>query len=585
MGKLGRHMEATTQMNGQTTRGRRWGLALLVVAVAASWLALSGMNLWMGELNQDEGWYLYAAGQIRVGHLPYRDFAFTQPPMLPLVYSWGYHWIERFGVAGGRALTWMLSSLSLLMTLWLAVRLGPRGAQRFTAGLCVLLVAVNLYQSYFTVVVKTYALTGLLLVSGLVMLSFVSRERAFRAAFTGGLLLALATATRISMGVALGLGFLYVLALQHRLKAWAWLDYALGAGLGLGLTFLPFLALGGDGFWFGLFEYHTLRSAGTWLTRAAYQAGALSRLAHAYYPAVIIGILLLAAAGFGRTIRDGSLRCAGGGPGDTAASHGIPPGFAILLVLVLVAVGAVHLLAPFPYDDYQVPLYPLLCAGLSGCAARAWMRLEARYFAAQDPAVRHDRRLAVLLCFWLLCVVHALSSPQAQGWFVAGRDRIWWQLREQSPMGQLRNMGGWVRELTLAEGGTELLTQDTYLAVEAGLPVPRGLEMGPFSYYPDWPRERAERIGVMNRDMLADLLSETTNAPIAAFSGYGLAIRSPEIEPIRREDRLDFEAILDHRFDRVESVPGFGQAGTTLEIWRLKKFEDYPGHAAETAEE
>ena len=104
--------------------------------------------------------------------------------------------------------------------------------------------------------------------------------------------------------------------------------------------------------------------------------------------------------------------------------------------------------------------------------------------------------------------------------------------------------------------------------------VPRGLEMGPFSYYPDWPREKAERIGVMNRDMLAELLEGGTNASIAAFSGYGLSIRSPEVEEVSREDRMAFDRILEERFDPVESVPGFGQAGTTLEIWRRKKPED-----------
>ncbi len=130
-----------------------------------------------------------------------------------------------------------------------------------------------------------------------------------------------------------------------------------------------------------------------------------------------------------------------------------------------------------------------------------------------------------------------------------------------------------------------MLTQDTYLAVEAGLSVPHGLEMGPFSYYPDWTRERAERIGVMNRDMMIELLATTTNAPIAALSGYSLTIRSPEVEEVSREDQMAFNEILQERFDRVESVPGFGQAGTTLEIWRLKKDRGRGRPPVEAAEE
>ncbi len=84
--------------------------------------------------------------------------------------------------------------------------------------------------------------------------------------------------------------------------------------------------------------------------------------------------------------------------------------------------------------------------------------MEAR--CAEEPAgdARSARRLAVLTGLWLVCALHVFSSPMAQNWFVAGRDRIWWRLREQSPMAQLRDMGRWVRELTLAEQGTELLT-------------------------------------------------------------------------------------------------------------------------------
>ena len=126
---------------------------------------------------------------------------------------------------------------------------------------------------------------------------------------------------------------------------------------------------------------------------------------------------------------------------------------------------------------------------------------------------------------------------------MAGRDRIWWRLREESPVAQLRDTAKWVRALNTPESGTHLLTQDTYLAVEAGLPVPHGLEMGPFSYYPDWEREKAERLGVMNRDMMLELLKTETNAPIAALSGYSLSIRSPEVQEVVRDDQLAFDEI------------------------------------------
>ena len=576
-------MEAGLKADVAPDRAWRWGHLLLAVAVVASWVALSAINVWMGELNQDEGWYLYAAKQMAEGRIPYRDFAFTQPPMLPLVYSWAYPWVGQFGLLGGRAVTWAFGTLGLLFATWLAMRAGPRKAQRLTGGLCFILIAMNVYQSYFTTVVKTYSLASLFLGAGLLALAFVGPRRGFRAAVAAGFLLACAAATRISLGATLALGGLYLLACRRRLRSWAWLDFGLGGLLGLGVTLLPFMALGRDGFRFGVIEYHSLREAGPWLAQIAYKVGCLSRLAGAYFPATVGGLFLLILAGRYLLLRAGPDERTDISP-EYPGPDDIAPRFNMFLWTVVIALSLVHLAAPFPYDDYQVPVYPIFCAALASTGARWWLREENRRYGG-SPELRSARRLAILTVTWLMCGLYAFSSPLAQSWFVAGRDRIWWRLREESPVAQLRDTAKWVRALNTPEGGTHLLTQDTYLAVEAGLPVPPGLEMGPFSYYPDWEREKAERLGVMNRDMMIELLQTETNAPIAALSGYSLSIRSPEVQEVVRDDQLAFDEILATRFERVESVPHFGQAGTTLDLWRLKKEIPVWTPPAETPEE
>ena len=548
-------------MDETASRARRAGTWALALAAVASWLLFSGLNFWMGELNQDEGWYLYAAGQIREGRLPYRDFAFTQPPLMPLVYALGYGWVERHGVAGGRALTWAFGAAGLLCASWLARRAAPRGARGMAGGLCFVLAGVNLYQSYFSAVVKTYSLAGAFLAAGLLSLSFAGPRRALRAAGCAGFLLACAAATRITLGVTLPLGLAYLWLVRRRLRAWAWLDFAIGGGVGLALTFLAFMALGGEGFRFGIFEYHALRESGSLASQWVYKIGCMSRLVQAYYPAAALLLLVAAARLCGG-------RCAAAKP--QAEEGGAPPGFGVFLWVGVALMAAAHLAAPFPYDDYQVPVYPILCAVLAATAVRRWTEAEERHSAAPSPGARDARRLAALAGVWLLCGLHAFASPVAQGWFVAGRDRIWWRLRGQSPVAQLREVGRSLRDLAAQEGTDVLLTQDVYLAVEARLAVPRGLEMGPFSYYPDWPRERAERVGVVNRGMLMEML-ETADAPVAAFSGYSLSIRSPEVEEADEEDRLAFRRIVEGRYERVAVVPDFGQAATTLEIWRLKR--------------
>ena len=47
--------------------------------------ALAGTAVWFGGLNQDEGWCLYASRMVAEGMMPYRDFAYTQGPLMPVV--------------------------------------------------------------------------------------------------------------------------------------------------------------------------------------------------------------------------------------------------------------------------------------------------------------------------------------------------------------------------------------------------------------------------------------------------------------------------------------------------------------------
>jgi len=167
----------------------------------------------------------------------------------------------------------------------------------------------------------------------------------------------------------------------------------------------------------------------------------------------------------------------------------------------------------------------------------------------------------------VICAAAAFSSPLNQEWLIRGRDRIWWKFKAAPDLAVLQKVGAELRE-KLGEDGL-LLTQDTYLAIEAGARVPHGMEMGPFSYYPDMPREQAEKLNLLNEEMLIEALTQA-RAPVAAFSGYGLTIRSPEIAELSSNDRKALRAILEVGYKKTAEFPDFGQAYTTLEIFERK---------------
>jgi hypothetical protein len=120
-----------------------------------------------------------------------------------------------------------------------------------------------------------------------------------------------------------------------------------------------------------------------------------------------------------------------------------------------------------------------------------------------------------------------------------------------------------------ARRGDLLLTQDAYLAVEAGMRVPEGLEMGPFSIYPGLSNDVASSMHVVNPEMLKEII-ESAGPDFAAFSGYGLVVGCPGVTelPIAVQQML-WEAVHSN-YAELRSEKGFGQAYTTLRIMRKR---------------
>lgn len=511
----------------------RTGLWILAAVTA---MGLAAANLWLGELNQDEGWYLYAAGRVAQGEMPFIDFAFTQGPVFPLFYALGHPLVEIWGVAGGRFFTAVLGLCTALVAAGCVRRLVRPEASSVAMLSVFSLITLNTYHSYFTTVVKTYALGGLWLALAFWLLTFREGRRGLWAAAGAGVAFSLAAGTRISAVVFLPLGLIW-LVVNRASRPGAWLAFGIASGLACGSIFLPFLWANPEAVWFGLWDYHTARAVGGnaftwWIYRGAF----LSRVAQGYLVLLALWIWVLAV---GRTRATGWTEPA-------AERWGLP----VLLWAGVLTLTAVHGLTPVPYDDYQAVLAPVLAVVLTVAACR---RIETETGL---------QRLAVTVV--LVSILVAGASPINQEWFSGGRDRIWWKIKERTPLQGLRIAASAI--LPRAGADELLLTQDTYLAVETGLTVPRGMELGPFCYYPDWSDERARRCHVLNRSGMENLL-RTTSASVAAFSGYGLAIRSPEILPLADEEQTRLRTLLQERFRPVWRLADFGQASTELTIY------------------
>ncbi|MEX2608026.1 MAG: hypothetical protein WD708_11835 [Kiritimatiellia bacterium] len=488
-------------------------------------LLLGATALWWSPLNQDEGWYLVAAQRVNQGHLPYRDFAFTQGPVLPYVYQGALPLIRSFGLLGGRLYSYIWSVLSLLVIVFTLRRHLPSQYRLFAVTLAISLLGLNPFFAQFSATVKTYSLAGFFLV--LALSARIEFQKSHHPVHIGlcALMLAAATATRLSLGlmfIPLGLELVHK---RKRLGHNPWMTFAAAGLLGLAPAFVPFLLLAPEGLHFGLWEFHAGRMTDApWLLRA----GFLSRTLQHLLPAAVCLILLI--------------------PRWKHWQHGMFPALTGLALISLF-----HLFAPYPYDEYQTLLFPALTLLLA--------------FELPNHLPAEKLTLAASVAT-LSCLLFALSSPVLQGWFSRGQDRIWIQSANKSQLHQLRDTAKQLH--TLAPGARELFTTDLYLAIEAGLDVPPGLELGPFCYYPEWTTSRSKKLHVLNAERLADLI-EQSETPLAAFSGYSFRIQSPSITPVPEEHFEQIRQNLLTRYRPVAVAEPFGQANTRLDIYQIKK--------------
>ena len=494
---------------------------------AFAFAVLAWAAVWLGGLNQDEGWYLYAAQLVGDGRMPYRDFFYTQGPLMPLVYS-VFSWIWKAeGLLGARILTCLLGLASAVVAAFTARLVAREGRKGIAGVVTFMLLGGNLYHVYYTSIPKTYALASLFVSVGFYLLAYAfsryGRRGAMALFFASGLSLALASGTRISLGTLLavcGLGLLSA----FRSYRFSFLWFGLGGALGLSLVYGPFLL--DSAAFAGLCaaqRYHAARAG----FDPVFTVGSVSRLVRWYAPLFIVLGLGVAGAicGAGRV-----------GHGRVVAVRRLS---LKLMVVGFVSVFVVQMLAPFPYEDYQVPIVGLLAAFAAVLAAE---RLPGSENGFSVP-------LLALGLAWAC----SFGSPLLESWMTNGQDRFWSRKKEKCEMAQLREMARVVEALD--PGGKTLLTQDLYLAVETQRTVPDGLEMGPFSMLSD--------------DEWRSLL-ESAPCRVAALSGYTFAVNPPRCDERPVERQLEFWDMLKKKYELVLKEDDFGQNATTLLVLRKK---------------
>jgi hypothetical protein len=229
---------------------------LLLIPIAVALLALFVEVCRRRFIDADEGFYLLAARLVFQRKLPYVDFLYTQMPLLPYVYGlWMQFWGE----------VWLSGRLfSACLTAGLGVLLYLHVCSR-TRNWTVAVFAVVLFSSSTLMfgwlpIVKTYALSSVLLFACYMLAVRMSADSSRTVFFLCGLLLGMSVEVRLYFAAVIPIFLLWIWRhpkLTEKSLSILWFL------AGLALAALPaiwLVAMDPDAFVFNIVGIHAIRS-------------------------------------------------------------------------------------------------------------------------------------------------------------------------------------------------------------------------------------------------------------------------------------------------------------------------------------
>lgn len=466
----------------ESSRVALYGYATL----ALLYIVAGGLTVAAGRLTGDEGWYTFSALEILRGRVPYRDFLFTQAPLMPYVYA-GWLALTGPGLLEARLLSFLFGAASMALLAAAAHRVGGRVAGMLTA----LLFVSNFSVLFDVCAVKTQALTVL----GTTALLFgASHEaRPWGRTLTWLSVTALAD-TRLSFLPLLLLVFVHAWTGPGRRTAIAWLSASAA------LVAVSLLAPGApDNVLFGVWTFHS-----EWYGNPDWSTDLFLR-------SFVVGVLrnqwplLLAAVVAGA--------CA-------ARARHLSPAFRAALTArwrwLSLSLGAwalttaIHVSRPIAFPTYQTSNVALLIGPVA---------------VVLGLVVVHRARLGAGL-------VAALAACLALGW---PTQELVIHTDGRGGLAKLDDAADAVR--AHAAPDALLWAPSVELAVETGLRELPGWELSEFSWFQHMDEARARRLHVTNEEMLAQDLAAARPDVICLtkrqLDAFGPLLFAPDPVPYR----------------------------------------------------
>ncbi len=493
-------------------------LALLLFILFAS------AYVFVGEINEDEGWYLYAANLVYEGNILYADFLFTQAPLMPYLYGLPQ------AALGSSLYVGRFTSLVLAFGLVLIVAAAARRlGGEFAAFIAVLALAFSPYALYHLTISKTYPLAAVLI--GLAVWSLTAERQSFCRRLLAVIALTLAAATRLSVIAAVPALLLSFLIFDR--ERWGRvLLYGLVATVLFACIFLPFLITDANNTLFGLLGFHTVAyQAGNWfqyLYEKIDNIGSLVNNTVFLWLGALLWLCLFAVrrkSPFWQNLRERSVY--------------------VHLVVILVTIFLANFVPRATRFDYQIISLPPLVVLATVSIAKVYREL------------RHDvarRTLAALIIgIVLISALGGNHHLDLRGGNLPGKeiDELAEFLNEQ------------------LDPGEKVFTMHPYIAVAADRELLPGTEMAMFSYFPEWDRATCARHRVINDDIASEYIdSALAGAVILTAADFRRNSTLTSLDPRERErNAQEMLARIENRYRLALTMQSFGQWQETMYVY------------------
>lgn len=476
-----------------------------------------------GRMNLDEGYFLTAIQQVQEGKRCYEDFAFTQGPALPWIYSALLHdfndafWKARF-------FTLIFSTLTVLLALGNAYRYGGGLALTFTT----LFLCFNIDYAYFSTILKTYSLAAFLLMLALTL--FLAFPHSLFVAILVLFLSLLATLTRLSL-LPFFLFFVFTSTRLFYRRTPQGFYILLALSLSSCFIFLLFRLHLLLPYSWEKFSFHVLHFHGGYEPSQSFLERHFQILCYSLENFFSLGVGILVALCL--LLHKRQLYW-------TRTEYP--------LILLVSGVALVHFFMKTSQPEYQTVLYPTAALLLGITLART----------LQEYPRSFQRWVTVFL---LATVAYGFF----QGW------KTCYGIREErySPVLQVQSLQEKLRFLAKKKALKVLTVEPLGLFGTPCLRMPR-TEMGPFSLYHPLSEESAQHFNVITPSQLQKWLTEGT-PDLVWYSDSFFSKQNPSLKDFPFEYRQNLQKALEQKYQVVFKLGSYGQFHEDFSLYQRKK--------------